>query len=322
MELSLSLLVLLQKLSPTPFPEIEEYLVASNATFTGFKHWMNHATVVYGWTRLIHPASYFVGCKDDKEWITHMTSVSAADILKYENAKEVEDKPWLEYYLVVDRAKSAVVLVVKGTLSIKGAMTDLRCDYVPRDGYKYHRGILEASEALIKHIRDDITLALGANPDFSLVTCGHSMGGSVAALVAHHLSKKLPDGRFVTKTEGRDIHCYALEPTASMCAWTSADYQALISSLVHKNDIVSALSKGVIKDIKAYDAYLQEHRDYLGEVLFNTAQMMAGFGDSKKADEYLDTFRSVATMRSWCPRGWCISLGRKRYFALEELGTL
>ena len=80
----------------------------------------------------------------------------------------------------------------------------------------------QASEALVGHIKDDITRALDDNPTFSLVTCGHSLGGGAAALVAHLLSSEMPDGQFVTKSENRDIYCYAIEPAAPMCARASA----------------------------------------------------------------------------------------------------
>jgi hypothetical protein len=124
----------------------------------------------------------------------------------------------------------------------------------------------------------------------------------VAALAAHFLSRKMPDGRFVTK-EGRNIHCYAIDPAAAMCARVSADCQGLISSLVHRNDIVPFLSDGALKDIKTYAAYLKDNRDHLGEILLKVPIMMTSFGHSKKADKYLDTFRSIATNEKLVPPG-------------------
>ena len=311
MELALGVMVMLQKLSPAPFPEITEYQAASDSVFAEFKHWMNHATAAYGRSLLVHPGSRFTGCNDDLDRIERTTGVDKADILLYEDAKAVKDKKWLEFYLAVDRAKPAVVLSIKGTLTIKGALADLRCEYIEQGGYKYHRGIFEASEALVEHIKDDITRALDANPTFSLVTCGHSLGAGAAALVAHLLSSKMPDGRFATKTENRDIHCYAIEPAASMCARAPADYQGLISSLVHKNDIVPALSDGVLEDIKAFAGYLQKNRDFLGGLYFSSGPMAAGLGDSKKAEEYLAVFRNLATNEKLAPPGVVYYMGKR-----------
>ena len=311
MELALGVLVMLQKLSPTPFPEITEYQAASDSTFAEFKHWVDHAMAAYGRRPPICLGSRFAGCNDDLDRIACTTGVGKADILLYEDTEAVKSRKWLEYYLAVDRAKSAVVLSIKGTSSIKAALTDLRCDYIEQDTYKYHRGIFEASEALVEHIKGDITRALDANPTFSLVTCGHSLGGGAAALVAHLLSSKMPDGRFVTKTENRDIHCYAIGPAASMCARASADCQGLISSLVHKNDIVPSLSDGVVEDIKAFAGYLQENREYLGRVYFSTGRMVAGLGGSSKAGEYLATFRSLATNEKLMPPGMVYFIGKR-----------
>ena len=311
MELALGLLVILQKLSPTPFPEITEYQAASDRTFAEFKHWMGHAMAAYCRRTPIHPNSRFTDCNDDLDRIAYTTGVDRADILLYEDTEAVKSKKWLEYYLAVDRAKSAVVLSIKGTSSIKAALTDLRCDYIEQGKYKYHRGIFEASEALVEHIKDDITRALDANPTFSLVTCGHSLGGGAAALVAHLLSSKMPDGRFATKTENRDIHCYAIGPAAPMCARASEDCQGLISSLVHKNDIVPALSDGVLEDIKVFAGYLQENREYVGRVYFSFARMMACLGDSGKAGEYLAIYKNLATNEKLVPPGMVYFMGKR-----------
>ena len=88
----------------------------------------DHATAAYGRSLLIHPSSRFTGCKDDLDWIARTTRVNRADILQYEDAEAVKSKKWLQYYLAVDKAQPAVVLSIKSTLSIKGAMTDLPCD--------------------------------------------------------------------------------------------------------------------------------------------------------------------------------------------------
>ena len=310
-ELALGVLVMLQNLSPRPSPEITEYQAASDNTFAEFEHWMKHATAAYGRNPFIHPGSLFACCGDDRGWIEYLTSMGKGDILLYENTKDVQDKEWLEYYLAVDRKKSAVVLSIMGTFTIKGALTDLELKYIEQGKYKYHHGILKASEALIEHIKDDITRALDANPTFSLVTCGHSLGASAAAVVAHLLSLKMPDGQFVTKTEKRGIHCYGIETAPSMCARASADYQGLISTLVHRNDIVPALSDGVLEDIKAFAGYLQENRDFLGGVYFSSGLMMAGIGDSKKAEEYLAVFKSLATNEKLVPPGMVYFMGKK-----------
>ena len=92
------------------------------------------------------------------------------------------------YYVVVDRQKKALVISVRGTLSIADALIDLDAQLASLAPYGYphgytHQGILQNALHCRAHIdkKGVVAAFLRMNPNYSLVIVGHSLGAGTAA---------------------------------------------------------------------------------------------------------------------------------------------
>ncbi|CAO3653429.1 unnamed protein product [Mucor fragilis] len=201
----------------------------------------------------------------------------------------------LVHYVTVDHAAKAIVLTCRGTLGLSDILTDLSFDYtefnLPTDKYsrfKAHSGMLDAAQLLAKEkgkVYQKIRQGLVTYPDYSLVMCGHSLGGGVASLLCVLWSQKLNGHELILKKNGanygntfvtsdqsglpagRPIHCYAYGPPGVMSLELSQYCKGLVTSVVHGNDIVSSLSLGLLKDFKNVATSLHAEADVAEEII-------------------------------------------------------
>ncbi|KAF1802726.1 hypothetical protein FB192DRAFT_1422469 [Mucor lusitanicus] len=181
----------------------------------------------------------------------------------------------LVHYVTVDHAAKAIVLTCRGTLGLSDILTDLSFDYtefsLPTDKhstFKAHSGMLDAAQLLAKEkgkVYQKIRQGLVTYPDYSLVMCGHSLGGGVASLLCVLWSQKLNDQSGLPA--GRPIHCYAYGPPGVMSLELSQYCKGLVTSVVHGNDIVSSLSLGLLKDFKNVATSLHAEADVAEEII-------------------------------------------------------
>lgn len=132
--------------------------------------------------------------------------------------------------------------------------------------------------------------ALNDNPSYGLVITGHSLGGGVAGLLAIAFATR--SDSFLRETKGREtpishppittpfvtsfssglppgrpIHCYTYGIPA-VASTDLAEYsKGLISSIIHKDDIVPCLSLGVLRDLKNIALTLFEENGIAEEIV-------------------------------------------------------
>ena len=92
------------------------------------------------------------------------------------------------YYVVIDRQKKALVVCVRGTLSIADALIDLDAQLASLAPYGYphgytHQGILQNALHLRDHMdkKGVVAAFFRLNPDYKMVITGHSLGAGTAA---------------------------------------------------------------------------------------------------------------------------------------------
>ena len=89
--------------------------------------------------------------------------------------------------ILVDHDSSSVVLVIRGTFSFKDVLMDVVCEDAEfLDGYA-HEGFLSGSRMVLQKCSRILEESLSEYFRYSLVVCGHSMGGSVAVLITMEL---------------------------------------------------------------------------------------------------------------------------------------
>lgn len=77
-----------------------------------------------------------------------------------------------------------IVVSIRGSLNMNAFLTDLAAGTIEIAGGKAHAGMAQSALFLLEHVQPALTAALTASPSSIIVCTGHSMGGSVAALLA------------------------------------------------------------------------------------------------------------------------------------------
>ncbi|ORY84419.1 hypothetical protein BCR37DRAFT_386580 [Protomyces lactucae-debilis] len=247
---------------------------------------------------------------------------STADILlsSYAPGNTTRASPSIVYFVSVDHQSQSVVVSLRGTLGFSDLLTDLTAEYHPytRRGARgqpeqhfVHKGVLEAAQRLASNtaLLACINTALRQRPHFGLVLTGHSLGGSVAALLALEWSLpaqqvtgdvQLPGYAHYLQLQGLPtvpISSFGYGTPAclspSMCCATAG----LIVTCVNGFDVVPSLSFGLVHDFKSISQVLSQDESgvlaRIGKRLVSGAA--AGIQASAADDDYL--FAVLKTLR-------------------------
>uniref|UniRef100_A0A672M662 sn-1-specific diacylglycerol lipase n=1 Tax=Sinocyclocheilus grahami TaxID=75366 RepID=A0A672M662_SINGR len=144
--------------------------------------------------------------------------------------------------------REAVLVAVRGTLSLKDVLTDLsaECENLSVEGVSgtcyAHKGICQAARYIYKRLVNDGILSQGFNiaPEYKLVITGHSLGAGAASLLAVLLRSTHPT-----------LECYAFSPPGGLMSKALADYsKQFVVSVVLGKDLVPRLSIPNMEDLK------------------------------------------------------------------------
>ncbi|KAB2098806.1 hypothetical protein AG0111_0g12963 [Alternaria gaisen] len=93
-------------------------------------------------------------------------------------------------FVAIDRTDRLIVVGFRGTASLLGWIIDFRFNRVPTticDGCNAHQGCWDSWLSVEDVIFNTVKNAVAANPRFSVVCTGHSLGGAIASLAAANL---------------------------------------------------------------------------------------------------------------------------------------
>jgi pimeloyl-ACP methyl ester carboxylesterase len=156
------------------------------------------------------------------------------------------------------------------------------------------RGVMSMAEAIIEE-------ELENNPDYSLVLVGHSLGGSVAALVGQMWADTF-----------RGVRVYAYGPA---CVAPMDDVNRnLVVSVLLEGDPFSSLSLGHVADTSFAVAHLCEEEDLRTKILTVTDAPFATLEkeDLKWCTEQMEGMRSQMTGVKLYPPGRLLFLGESK----------
>jgi len=239
--------------------------------------WMRFATAAYG-TEMIRSA---LDRETDSDLILHQLEAAIAfhcqiaitDILLlYTNTDT--DQHTLHHFLAVDHATKSIVLALRGTLSLSGAIVDVQGMAKDYCSGQAHQGMAEmadniwkeSGQAILKIINHDDNKYQG----YTFVVTGHSLGAGTACL----LNLKL----HVEGLLGPNwpIRCYAFAPPPTFLANMNPDKdndkctplidQAIEHTIayIHDNDVVPHISVSAVRRL----AFLFEAVDHQSARLY------------------------------------------------------
>jgi hypothetical protein len=170
-----------------------------------------------------------------------------------------------KHYIALDSLSRAVVLVIRGSMSVSDCLTDVVTDSEEFCGGEAHRGIAHAARVIFESTRSILSSALAARPGWRLVVTGHSLGAGTAILyTVLTLQARLKDHRDGTETSicnkcdvssgccsdashhfstvPISCHAFAPPPLFFPLSALSPEVHSAITCWVHGDDLVPRLS--------------------------------------------------------------------------------
>lgn len=164
-------------------------------------------------------------------------------------------------FVALDDARQEVVVAFRGSVDGLSYLDDVNMvpesftypGVTPPDGVKVHTGFLKAWKSVAKHVINVVTSQLQSHPDYTIVTSGHSLGGSISSLAAITLQ-----GTFPTYTVRMYTYGQPRTGNPAYACWVNAQFiiggNAAFRS-THANDSVPA---SIQRDIPIMN-YKYEH---------------------------------------------------------------
>ena len=235
----------------------------SNDLLKELAYFAKFSTAAYGWTlELATRGAAHRG--DSTRALCTRTGVSEDDIV-LEEWDSQPNRP--ATYIVRDHKSKSIVVGVRGTWSGHDVLVDLSCtseEYqVALQKYRAHKGMLDAARGVDQLAKDIVEKEFENYPDYKLIICGHSMGGSVAAIL----------GTLWRKSFQQSIKVYAYGPACTFPLENKDDEKdnALsIVSVLNEGDPFSCLSLGHVADLSYCLDRLCDDGDLRSTILWRT----------------------------------------------------
>uniref|UniRef100_A0A3Q3VU93 Diacylglycerol lipase-beta n=1 Tax=Mola mola TaxID=94237 RepID=A0A3Q3VU93_MOLML len=247
---------------PSPSPPIGDDL---EMQIEKAAHFMKFAAAAYGWPLYIYSNLFTAPCKicgaccgrpaadyDIVEGdhcsvssILQSTGLQLSDLIHVSFHDQVYEIP---FFVALDRQREAVLVAVRGTLSLQDVLTDLsaQCENLTIEGVigscYAHKGISQAADYIYKKLVNDgiLNKAFSRAPEYKLVITGHSLGAGAAGILAVLLRNSYPT-----------LQCYSFSPPGGLLSKALADYSKdFVVSVVLGKDLVPRLSMPNMEKLK------------------------------------------------------------------------
>ncbi|XP_052610335.1 diacylglycerol lipase-beta isoform X3 [Peromyscus californicus insignis] len=181
----------------------------------------------------------------------HFASILKTTGLQYRDFIHISfhDKVYeLPFIVVLDHRKEAVVVAVRGTMSLQDVLTDLSAESenleldIELQDCVAHKGIAQAARYIYRRLINDgiLSQAFNVAPEYRLVLVGHSLGAGAAALLAIMLRGAYPQ-----------VRAYAFSPPRGLLSKSLYEYSKdFIVSLILGMDVIPRLSVTNMEDLK------------------------------------------------------------------------
>ncbi|XP_058141746.1 diacylglycerol lipase-beta isoform X3 [Dasypus novemcinctus] len=230
-------------------------------------HYMQFAAAAYGWPLYIYRNPFTGLCKIGGDCCRnriaehdlvggdglrcHFGSILQTTGLQYRDFIHISfhDKVYeLPFLVALDHQREAVVVSVRGTMSLQDILTDLSAESETLDvecevqDCLAHKGISQAARYVYQRLINDgiLSQAFSIAPEYRLVIVGHSLGAGAAALLGIMLRSAYPQ-----------VRCYTFSPPRGLLSKSLHEYSKnFIVSLVLGMDVIPRLSVTNLEDLK------------------------------------------------------------------------
>ncbi|CAH9132811.1 unnamed protein product [Cuscuta epithymum] len=168
-------LIYLQQASTKPLEDIKGEQISSERIVHDLKYHSELAKGAY---------------RDSTACLARNTMLREIDIVKFIKVSSLL-RPG--YYIAVDKRRRLVILGIRGTDTIYDIITDIVSssnEEITLEGYSTHFGSAEAARWFLTHEMETLRKCLQKHKGFRIRLVGHSLGGSIASLLAIMLHKK------------------------------------------------------------------------------------------------------------------------------------
>mmetsp|Transcript_23876 Transcript_23876/g.36106 ORF Transcript_23876/g.36106 Transcript_23876/m.36106 type:complete len:402 (+) Transcript_23876:553-1758(+) len=217
------------------------------------------ANAAYGWK--MEAASNGKLDRGNLRTLVRKTGIKEEDVVAAKWASKTH-RP--AYFIVRDLKHRKIVLSIRGTFSARDVLTDLCASAETfetgrRGKHRAHHGMLEAAISLATETKETVEKELHANPGYSLVLVGHSLGGGVAAVLGTLWEKDYPN---------LQVYGYG-SPCVSPADARPTTCKNIISVL-GEGDPFACLSLGHIANLSKALSLLCEDKDFRSMIMIRT----------------------------------------------------
>eukprot|EP00041_Stephanoeca_diplocostata_P028492 m.810151 g.810151 ORF g.810151 m.810151 type:complete len:603 (+) comp23383_c1_seq53:219-2027(+) len=156
------------------------------------------------------------------------------------------------YVIALDHATASVVVVIRGTMRVQDAVTDLVCSIAPMDDVAdlgpdgAHDGMLKSAKRLSVIVLPKVQDALTAHPKYRVVLTGHSLGAGVASLIGTLWGPSLA----VTEAHRAPVRVWAYAPPCVLTRAAALRTAPHITSIVCGSDVVTRFGLATTVDLR------------------------------------------------------------------------
>lgn len=225
-----------------------------------------------------------------------MTGISTGDLL-YRTSRATPFKPI--WWLCRDTCSDALVIAVRGTFDPHDFITDLVATQTEYRGHLLHLGMLESAENVYKEVVAELPKYAGHLKSLSgdggspgIVVVGHSLGGSVAALLAWMLREPSQDGLNNFGPVDAVAFTYGAPPFGD--EELAERMKKFVINVIHNKDVLPCLSIAMAKHVR--DSVLKETAPRLWN-LYRLEQTLHAFDLPSDPEELRETLEQWDTER-------------------------